>query len=305
METNKRKKKRAKSEVLLIICSMIIPVYVFILFYIVPNFRGFTLAFFDRHGNFTWDNFERVWQMLKSADSDLIVGFKNTFLAFAINVIKYPFSVMVPFFLYKKVPFHRIHRFLFFLPGIIMSVITSMVTANLLAPTGPIAEIVAQVMGMDYTPELLADSRFANIVLFVQMLWLSFPGDLIVWGGTFARIPTELLEAGRIDGVNWWQEFVMVVVPLVWPTVALQMVLMACGIFNNGTSAFLMTRGEYGTMTFGCWMELQMLAGSGAKYGSGVHNFMSAVGLCVTLIAVPLGMVVRKIAGKSFSEVEF
>ena len=186
-----------------------------------------------------------------------------------------------------------------------MSVIVSMVTANLLEPTGPIAEMVAQWCGLDYTPELLADSRFANKVLFLQMLWLSFPGDLIVWGGTFARIPTELLEAGRMDGTNWFQEFIFVVVPLVWPTIALQMVLMTCGIFNFGTSAFLMTKGEYGTMTFGCWMERQMLAGSGDQYGSGVHNFMSAVGLCVTLIAVPLGMLVRKIAGRSFQEVEF
>ena len=33
-----------------------VAIYVFILFYIVPNFRGFTLAFFDRYGNFTWEN---------------------------------------------------------------------------------------------------------------------------------------------------------------------------------------------------------------------------------------------------------
>lgn len=300
-----KKQKRTPSEILLIVGSLIIPIVVFITFYIIPNIQGFTLAFYDRHGNLTFDNFARVKAMLTNADSDLIVGFRNTFLAFAINVVKYPLSVLVPFFIYKKVPLYGIHRVLFFLPSIVMSVATAMVTAQLLSPTGFIAEAVGEISGLGYSPELLADSRYANKVLFAQMLWLTFPGDLIIWGGTFARIPTDLLEAGRIDGTNWFNEFTMIVVPMVWPTVCLQMIFMACGIFNAGTDAFLMTRGEYGTMTFGCWMELQMLAGSGQRYGSGVHNFMSAVGMCVTAIAVPLGLVVRKYAGNFFTEVEF
>lgn len=300
-----KKKKRTKSEILLIIVSLLVPTIMFVGFYIVPNASGFLLAFQDRHGNFTFNNFKRVVEMLKDADSDLIVGFRNTFLAFAINVLKYPVSVLVPFFIYKKIPLYSLHRILFFIPTIVMGVAISLVTAQLLAPTGGIAAMVAQMSGLEYVPELLADSRFANKVLFAQMLWLGFPGDLIIWGGTFARIPNDLLEAGRLDGTNWWTEFTQIVVPMVWPTVCLQMLLMACSLFNNGTSAFLMTKGAYGTMTFGCWMELQMLAGAGNNFGSGVHNFMSAIGLCTTAIAVPLGLIVRKIAGNAFQEVEF
>lgn len=299
------RKKRAVSETVLIVGTMILPITVFIMFYIVPNFRGFFMAFIDRHGNLTLDNFRRIWVMLQKPDSDLIVGFRNTFLAFGINLIKYPFAVLVPYFLYKKIPFSGAYRILFFIPSIIMSVITSMVISRLLEPTGFIAEMVASFSGLDYSPELLGDSRYANTVLFLYMLWISFPGDLIVWGGTFTRIPQELMEAGRIDGTNWFTEFTHIVVPMVWPTISLQMVLMVCGLFNNGTNAFLMTKGEYGTMTFSCWMELQLLAGSGNGYGSGVHNFMAAVGLCVTCIAVPLGILIRKFAGSAFDEVEF
>lgn len=305
MNTKTKKKKRAKSEIAFLVTSFIVPIYAFIMFYIVPNAGGFFQAFLNRQGEFTLVNFVRVFNTLKVPGSDLLIGFRNTFLMFGISVLKYPFTILVPFFLYKKVPFFRVHKILFFIPSVVMGIAISLVIGQLMAPTGFIAEWVGKINGLDYAPELYADSRFANKTLILQSLWLGFPGDIIIWLGTFSRIPDEMLEAGRIDGTNWWTEITKIVVPLVWPTVALQMVLMVCGIFNYGTDAFVMTKGEYGTMTFGCWMTLQMLAGRGNSYSSGVFGYMAAVGLCVTLIAVPLGLVVRKLAGKLFTEVEF
>lgn len=188
---------------------------------------------------------------------------------------------------------------------IFFSVATTLVVTQLLAPNGFIAEAVAHVMGLNYSPDLLADSRFANIVIFAEMLWFGFPGDLIIWGGTFARIPNELLESGRLDGTNWWTEFTKIVVPIVWPTVGLQMVLMACTLFSCGGKAFLFTKGAYGTMTLSCWLQLQLLNGSGNQYTSNVYNYMSAVGVCMTVIAVILATFIRRNANKVFDEVEF
>lgn len=299
------KSKRSKSEKWLIITTMIIPIYAFVLFYLVPNIGGFFMAFLNREGELTFKNFERVFNMLASAESDLRIGFRNTFLAFGLNLVLYPFKFLVSYFLYKKIPGHTLYRILFKLPGLMVGAAISLVIAQLLYPTGFIAEFVGKNVGLDYAPELLADSRFANKTLFLQMIWMGFPGDIIIWGGTLARIPEELIEAGKIDGTTWITECTRIVVPLVWPMVGLNMVLMFCSIFSSGTNAFLMTKGEYGTMTFGCWQTLQMLAGGGSNYGSGSLNFMAAVGLCVTLIAVPLALVVRRLAGKLFTEVEF
>lgn len=305
MSTKTKKKKRTKSEIAFLVSSFIFPIYAFIMFYIVPNAGGFFQAFFNRQGEFTFQNFERVFAALKMPGSDLLLGFRNTFLMFGISVLKYPLVVLVPFFLYKKVPFYRVHKVLFFLPNVIMGIAISLVIGQIMAPTGFIAEWVGKINGLDYAPELYADSRYANKTLILQALWLSFPGDIVIWLGTFSKISDEMLEAGRIDGTTWWTEITKLVVPMVWPTIALQMVLMACGIFNYGTDAFVMTKGEYGTMTFGTWMQLQMLAGSGNSYSSGVFGYMAAVGLCVTLIAVPLGLFIKKLAGKLFTEVEF
>ncbi len=300
-----KKKKRSTSEILFIISSLAIPIFMFVVFYIIPNSSAFLMAFQGRDGSWTIDNFVRVINTIKDNSSDLSIGLKNTLLAFGITVLIYPLKVLVPFFIYKKVPFYRVHRVLFFLPMIFFSVATTLVITQLLAPNGFIAEMVAKAMGLSQTPDLLADSRFANKVIFIEMLWFGFPGDLIIWGGTFARIPNELLESGRLDGTNWWTEFTKIVVPIVWPTVGLQMVLMVCSLFGAGGKAFLFTKGEYGTMTLSCWMQLQLLNGSGNKYTSNIYNYMSAVGVCMTVIAIALATFVRKKADKVFDEVEF
>ena len=191
------------------------------------------------------------------------------------------------------------------MPGIIFSDAWSLIFLQLIGVDGPIAPWVGEMLGLDYVPELLVDSRFANAVILINMIWLGFPGDLVIWGGTFARIPTEVLEAGKIDGVSWWQEFTKIIVPMVWPTVGLKMVLLICGIFGASGNVFLLTKGQYGTMTLSAWMYLQLYNSSGNAYTSNVYNYMSAVGLMLTVVSVAISLLARKFADRVFEEVEY
>ena len=302
--TNRHKKKSMK-RTFFICCGLFFPIFNFILFYIVPNGSAFFMAFQDKSGNWNFDNFVRFYNEFTAPDSTLRMALYNTLITFAILLVAYPFKVLVSYFIYKKVPFAGFYRIIFFLPTIIFSVATAMVFQQLVAPTGFIAEWVQKAAGLEYTPELLADSRFANFTIWAQMLWLGFPGDLIIWGGTFARIPQDVLESGQIDGVNWFTEFTKIIVPMVWPTVSLNMVLMFCGILGAGGAVFLLTGGEYGTITIPCWLYLQMYKLSGDAYTSNVYNYMSAVGLIITVISVTLATIIRKFADKAFTEVEF
>lgn len=216
MATNcKRKKKATVMRTVFIICGLFFPLANFILFYIVPNGSAFFMAFRDKSGNWGLDNFSRFFEEFAKEDSTLKLALRNTLITFAILVAAYPFKVLVS---YKKIPFAGFYRIIFFLPSIIFSVATAMVFQQMVAPSGFIAEWVGKMCGLDYAPELLADSRFANFTIWVNMLWLGFPGDLIIWGGTFARIPQDVLESGQIDGVNWFTEFTRIIVPMVWPT---------------------------------------------------------------------------------------
>ena len=299
------KKPVNKIRVLFILSCIVLPILNFLVFYVYVNLSSFTMAFTDRNGAFSLDNFVRLYKEITEPDSPLQIALKNTLLTFGITMIMFPFQVLVSYFIYKKIPLAGAYRFLFFIPTVIFSVAISTIFSRMMAPNGAIAELVQKLLNLDYPPELLADSTYANIVVLAHLVWLSFPGDLIIWGGTFARIPQDVLEAGKIDGVSWWTEFTHITVPMVWPTVALQMVLKFCGVFGASGAVFLLTKGDYGTMTLSSWMYLQLYNQSGNIYTSNVYNYLSAVGLVLTVIAVAISLVVRKITDKFFNDVEF
>ena len=299
------KKPVNKTRVLFILSCVTLPVLNFLVFYVYVNLSSFTMAFTDRNGAVSLDNFVRLYEEITQPDSPLQIALKNTLLTFGITMLMFPFQVLVSYFIYKKIPLAGAYRFLFFIPTVIFSVAISTIFTRMMAPNGAIAVFVQKLLNLDYPPELLADSTYANIVVILHLVWLSFPGDLIIWGGTFARIPQDVLEAGKIDGTSWWTEFTKITVPMVWPTVALQMVLKFCGIFGASGAVFLLTKGDYGTMTLSSWMYLQLYNQSGNIYTSNVYNYLSAVGLVMTVIAVGISLIVRKITDKFFNDVEF
>ena len=300
-----KKKKRDRITTLFILWATVIPVVNWLIFYVYCNFSAFFMAFTNKDGAVSLRNFVRLFEEFSSSTSDIRIALRNTLLTFAIIFISYPFQVLVSYFLYKKVPGHKFYRIVFFIPSVVFSVAISMVFIRMMDVNGIIARFVGEQLKLGYTPELLADSRFANTVILAELVWLSFPGNMIIWGGTFARIPEDVLESGRIDGVNWWQEFTRIIVPMVWPTVALQMVLLFCGIFGASGNVFLLTGGKYDTINLKTWMYLQLLNNSGSRYATNVYNYMSAVGMIMTVIAIAISLVIRKFTDKVFEEVEF
>ncbi len=303
MQDMKRIIRRKKFNRNLFVFSCIaLPILNFLVLYVYVNFSSITMAFTNASGTFSFDNFIAFWDELRDETSLLRDAIPNTLITFAIAFVTFPFKVLVSYFIYKKIPFAGFYRIVFFLPTIIFSVALNFIFIYMIGPEGFIAKAIHEWSGMG--PDLLADSGTANFVIWGQMLWLGFPGDLIIWGGTFTRIPQDVLESAQIDGVNWWTEFTKIVVPMVWPTVSLQMVLLVCGIFGATGNVWLLTQGDYGTHTISSWMYSQLYGGS-LSSSSGVFNYMSAVGLVITIVAIILSTAVRKWTDKAFTEVEF
>lgn len=298
-------KIKNKYRVPFILFCMVPPLISFLIFYVYVNFSSFGMAFMNSAGEFSLEQFARIIQEFQMPSSKIREALINTLLTFGILLIAYPFKVLVSYFIYKKIPFAGFYRIVFFLPTIIFSVCIALVFTRVVGPNGVLAEMIGKVAHLESTPELLADSRFANATVLLNMIWLQFPGDLIIWGGTFARVPEEVLESGRIDGVSWWSEFTKIIVPMVWPTVALQMILMFCALFNSTGQVFLLTNGQYGTMTLSAWMYIFLTEHAGANYHSNVYNYLSAVGLVMTVVAVAISMIARKMSDKVYNDVEF
>lgn len=195
-ETVGRKTMRA----LFILSFTIIPVAFFLLFYVYVNLDSFVMAFQKPNDAqtglvFTLDNFEYIFKLLKNGSAfpewDLRVAFGNTMKTFLVQMIMYPIGLMVSYFIYKKIWGYKAWRVIFYLPTIISPVVVSFFFQELMSPTSSFfPEILYQITGTEgIVQNPLENPDFANSMVLLNLIWLAFPGNLIVWAARFPVFP--------------------------------------------------------------------------------------------------------------------
>lgn len=306
---SKIKKPVSAMRVLFIIAFTIVPTIHFIFFYVVVNFNSFIMAF-QRIINYekVWSlaNFEWFFSELSKPSSEITLAFVNTFKTFGINIIMYFVSFFVSYFLYKQVPGHTFYRICFFLPSVLAATVTSSFFMKLVSVKGPVAPLLQQMLDLPRIPDIFASDRFANTAVFVNLIWLSFPSNMILLGGAFSRIPTSVIESAQLDGISWVREAVSIIIPLVWPTFGLLLMLSIISIFGVTGNVFLFTKGARGTITLNVWMYLRVYENvSSADFENNIYNQMSALGMMITAVSLVLSVVIRKINSKIFADVSY
>ena len=81
----------------------------------------------------------------------------------------------------------------------------------------------------------------------VYNIYTGLTGFLLYWLAAYARLPEEIMEAGRIDGLTSLGEFRHIAIPLILPFYATMAMLSVTGILDAGGAALLLTGGAYGT----------------------------------------------------------
>lgn len=312
-ETVGRKGKAMRA--LFILSFTIIPVAFFLLFYVYVNLDSFVMAFQKPNDAqtglvFTLDNFEYIFKLLKNGSAfpewDLRVSFGNTMKTFLVQMIMYPIGLMVSYFIYKKIWGYKAWRVIFYLPTIISPVVVSFFFQELMSPTSSFfPEILYQITGTEgIVQNPLENPDFANSMVLLNLIWLAFPGNLIVWGGTFSRIPDSVIESARIDGVNWVRELVQIILPLVWPTFVLTITTSIAGIFAASGNVFLLTGGLNGTQTVSNWLYMRVQQANNPLSNDYLYQ-ASALGLILTVISCALAVFVRKVLNSRVEEIQY
>lgn len=305
--------KRKISDTAFILSFTIVPVLSFLIFYVYVHLDSFVMAFqkpengklvFCGLENFTYV-FDRIIHGSTVETDNLQLAFINTFKTFGVQVIMFPVGLFVSYFIYKKIWGYRTFRVLFYLPSIVSSVVTSFFFLELMSASSFFPRILEKLYRLDYSlSNPLTDSDFANKMIFFNIIWMSFPGNLIIWGGTFSRIPDSVIESARLDGVNSAQELFRIILPLVWPTLVLMVTLQVAGVFGASGNVFLLTGGGYGTQTVSNWMYMKVLQ-SANPLGSRSLYQVSAMGLLLTVVSCIIAFFVRKFVASRVEEVTY
>lgn len=281
---------------------LLIPILNWFVFWFVVNSQSILLAFQDgRTGEWTWWNFEYFWQQLTWANGEIGIGVINTMKYFFSNLfIVIPFSMVIAFFLYKKIFGHKAFTIIFYLPSIISSVAMVNIYMAVLSSNGPIAGLLGD---KNFIPPegLFTRPETATTMIVIYTIWTGFSSNILLFIGAMSRVPVEIFEAAKLDGITPGKEFTSIVFPLIWPTISTMLILSFTGLFSASGPILLFgaNSSAYKTTTISYWIFKEVYEG-----GMGGINAVSATGLAFTLVAVPIILFVRWLAEK-VPEVEY
>lgn len=299
METTVTEKKRTMGQskklkdTIFVYCLLAIPLIEFFTIYVYTNIDSFFLAF-QRNGEFAgWVNFEMLWNEVRAPGSDLVIAIRNTFIYFGATFLLFLWSIFLSYFFYKKIYAYRFFRFVLYMPAIISPVVFVTLFKNLTSVNGAIDLMIRSFNPEFVMPELLARSDTATWTMVVYVLWMGWTKNMLYLGGSLARIPLEVLESARLDGVGPWDELTKILIPLLLPTLSTLLLLDVVGILSSSGPILLFTKGAYETTTISYWMFTLVYATGENQYAKA-----SAAGMCLTAIMFPIVYFMRWLIGK-------
>jgi multiple sugar transport system permease protein len=89
----------------------------------------------------------------------------------------------------------------------------------------------------------LGDPRWSMPTIILFAVWKNFGYNMIIFLAALQSVPEELYEAARMDGAKTGQQFWLITLPMLGPTLMLVSILTMAGYFQMFAEPYVMTQG--------------------------------------------------------------
>lgn len=223
----------------------------------------------------------------------------NSILYLPVTLLELTLSIVFSYFLYKKMPLAGMFRVIYFLPSIIPIVVLTFVFSFVFDSSNGLINPLLHMLGVSDVPNWFGVYPLNQTMIFVYCLWAGLGYNIVLLSGAISRIPEGVIEYGRIEGISYWRELFQVVIPLIWPTISTIVVMACTSVFTVMMQPLMLTPGNSSTNTIALTIYSGVLAGE-AKY-----PYLSAFGLLISAIGIPIIMTIRKLVEKPFSDIDY
>jgi len=136
----------------------------------------------------------------------------------------------------------RLIRTMFILPYAFPAFLSALLWQGMLN-ANPDYGIVNQLFFLGARIEWLNDPVLAKLAVLGVNLWLSFPYWFLVCTGALQSLPTDVMEAARIDGAGRWRTWRAITMPLLLISATPLLISSFAFNFNNFTIIYMLTGG--------------------------------------------------------------
>lgn len=164
-------------------------------------------------------------------------------------------------------------RTLFILPVVATPVAVAMVWKMIYDPALGIINMLMKQAGMPAFA-FLGERSSALWALMLIEIWQNTPVVMLICLGGLSAIPTDSLEAARIDGASSWQVLRKITLPLLSPTILTAMMLRLIDVLKAYDIIYSTTQGGPGTSTTTVNVLIYKQAFENFKFGEASATIM-------------------------------
>ena len=205
-------------------------------------------------------------------DDDILLAFKNTAIfTVAIVILRNLFAILLALALVKKLYTRTYLRTIFYIPAVLSYVVVGIMFTAMFQMNGTFNQIL-NAFGIPCTKEWLAK-------------WTGF--HMIIYIAGLQAIPTDLYEAAKIDGASAVRTFFSVTLPLLIPSLTINVTQAIIGGFRVFEQVLTLTDGGPGHQSTVVSMMVY------EYFGRGFYGKSTAISMMLSVIVLFVTLAVR------------
>ena len=179
-------------------------------------------------------------------------------------------------------------RALVFLPVVLGATVNGLTWYVMFNPLGgPVTSALSE-LGM--RANLLGSAATALYAVIWVQIWANLGFSMMIYLAGMQAIPVDVYEAGKLDGTTPWSAFQHLTVPLLAPSITINVLLAIIGTITGFELIFVLTDGgpAFTTQTLGMWVFNQAFFSNNRLPG-----YASAIAMVQFLLVFALALVMQ------------
>ena len=258
--------------------------------FVFPLFFSIRYSFFDWTGGRT-ENFIGLGNYARFfRDSSFWNSFAHTLLITAMVAVgQVGIGLVVSVILTLKfVKLLDFHRTVFFLPVVLSPVVVGLIWSMIYNSRQGLLNILLRALGVESPPLWLDDPSWVLVSVSLPVIWQYFGLYMVMLLGALQNIPGSVLESATIDGANGWQQMTRIMIPSIYPTFKVAVMLCVSGTLKIFDHIYVLTKGGPGetSMTMSLYNYTVSFDMMQFSYGSAVSLGMIVITLAITFLTL-------------------
>ncbi|MDO3676270.1 carbohydrate ABC transporter permease [Paenibacillus ehimensis] len=261
----------------------------FLLFIVYPFLQGVRISFTNWDGfsqDYSWIGFDNYKRLFTDENIGLVV--KNTFIyGFGSTLLQNVIGLLYAILLNQNIKTRGLTRSIVYLPVIVSPLIMGYIWYFFFQYRGGALNDVIMLF-MDQPVDLLANSSLNVWIITLVNTYQYLGVAMIVYLAGLQSISKDYYEASSIDGATAWQNFFRITLPLLAPSITINVVLNLIGGLQLFDVITALTKGGPGfaSQSLSTLMYKSYFGSQDAGYAATLGNLMFVIIMIVSVFSL-------------------